>query len=192
MADSLQEFFEGVDLSASGLQQVALQVETVPPKLKISRLFNAPNQEHLEMEFPSSLDLEIEFPSISNLNELSQRVAEGRHNKPFRLTLVSSIIPKTSPRTLPLDCSTLEQGFGPQDYANWGSVGAALYRPLLKRTSEKHKRIYCNQAYTAAARTQIPRLAPSPRTCNFKLFPEAWLCDECNYTEREKAEYPWL
>ena len=61
-----------MDLSASGLQQVALQVETVPSKLKISRLINAPNLEHLEMEFPSSLDLEIEFPSISNLNELSQ------------------------------------------------------------------------------------------------------------------------
>ena len=171
MADPMQEPFQGVDFSASGLRQVALQFRRYVPKLGISGLISAPNLEHLELEFPSAVDGEH--------LELSLCVAPRRHDKPFRLTLVTYYIHETSSRNLLLDLRCLEQGFGPQDYANWESVGAALHQPLLKPTSEKHKRIYCNQAYTAAARAQSSRLAAALQTCNFELFREDWLCEKC-------------
>ena len=167
-----------MNFSASGLRQVALQFETDAPKLNISKLISAPNLEHLELE----------FPSISNLAELSLQVAPRRHDKPFRMTLVSSKIPKRWPgqTTLPLDWRTLEQGFGPQDYTNWESMGAVLHQPLVRESDTKDKRIYCNQAYTAAVRARTPRLAASLQTCDFELLKdEEFLCEDC---EDERAD----
>ena len=165
-----------MNFSASGLRQVALQFETDAPKLKISKLISAPNLEHLELE----------FPSISNLAELSLQLAPRRQDKPFRMTVVSSKIPKTSPRTLDLDWRSLEKGFGPQDYTNWPRTGADLHHPLVRESERKHKWIYCNRAYTAAARAQTPRLAAAPQTCSFKLLDEEWMCEECEEYRRQK------
>ena len=178
MAASLQEPFQGVDFSASGLRQVALQFETDASQLNISELISAPNLEHLELE----------FPSIANLDEPDLQVAPGRHNKPFMLIVVSSIIPETSPSTLPLEWRTLERGFGLQDYTDWRNMGvAALHQPLLRESDRKHRRIYCNLAYTAAARAQTLRLALSQQTCDFKLFREDWLCWKCEELDWRRA-----
>ena len=183
---SLQDPFQGADLSASGLRQVALYFESGRPEPIISGLIGAPNLEHLELE----------FPSISDLHELSLQISHGNHNRPFSLTLVASrtlMIPplsrtrKTQPLTLPLDWKTLEQGFGPQDYTNWQRTGLALHPPLVRESDRKSKRIYCNQAYTAAARARTPRLAVSPQSCEFKLFCEEWWCDDCEgYREQKR------
>ena len=136
-----------MDFSASGLRQVALQFQKSAPKLNISKLIGAPNLETLELEFPSILGLELPL-----------QIAQRRHNKPFRLTLIA-FLPKTPPLTFPLDWATLEQSFGPQDYTKWRRTGLALHQPLVRESNRKQKSIYCNKAYTAAVRARIPRLA---------------------------------
>ena len=146
---------------------MALQFQKNSPKLNISELIGAPNLEHLELEFPSFLGLELPL-----------QIAQAKHNKPFRLTLVA-FLPKTLPLTLPLDWKTLEQGFGPQDYTKWRCTGSALHQPLVRESYRKQRSIYCNKAYTAAARARIPRLAAAPPICDFKLFREDWLCERC-------------
>ena len=185
MAGSLQDPFQGAYLSASGLRQVALYFESARPEPIISGLIGAPNLEHLELE----------FPSISDLHELSLQISHGNHKKPFSLTLVASrtlMIPslsrtrKTQPLTLPLDWKTLEQGFGPQDYNNWRSTGLALHQPLVRDWDRKDKGIYCNSAYTAAARARTPRLAASPPICEFELFRVQWRCDYCEEYRHQK------
>lgn len=173
MAESLQDPFQGVRLSESGLRQVALQFRTNASKLKISRLICAPSLEHLELEFPS-----INLAAAPR--QAMQYKPTGRHDKPFRMTLASSNIPdETSPKTLPLTWRILERKFGPQDYTEWQSTGLALHPPLVRESDRKHKRIFCNQAYTAAVRARTPRLAETPKTCEFKLFREDWLCGTC-------------
>ena len=181
MTDSLQEPFRGVKLSASGLRQVALKYRTAVPNLKISELISAPNLEHLELE----------FPSISDIIELPLRIAGGKQHKPFRLTLVSSGCVRHSPRTLSLDWNALEKGFGPQDCTNWRRTGFELHQPLVRESNWKHRRIYCNQAYTAAARARTPRLAESPQTCEFELFREDWLCEKCEEKDQEIGRGTW-
>ena len=166
---------------------MALQFYTDLPMLKISKLISAPNLEHLELEFPS-------INNVAHL-QLFVRVAPRRHRKPFKLTLVASKMPNCcnrSPRSLPLDWYNLEQGFGPQDYTSRDCMEAVLHQPLL-RESDKHRRIYCNQAYTAAAKAQTFRLAAAPQPCNFKLFrSEEWLCADCeDYTEQRRIDAGW-
>ena len=171
IAVPIQEPFRGTNFSASGLRQVALQFDVDQPNLDLSDLISAPNLEQLELVFP--------WRCISNL-DLSLRVAQGRHKKPFSIALVSSkIYDKTIvPITLPLDWLTLEQGFGPQDYTNWACMRAALHQPLVEHSGRRIKRIYCNSAYTAAARAQTPRLAATLQSCEIKLG-EEWLCGNC-------------
>ena len=49
--------------------------------------------------------------------------------------------------------------------------------------------IYCNLAYTAAARARTPRLAETPKTYEFKLFCEEWWCNDCEeHREQERID----
>ena len=160
----MQEAFPGVDLSASGLQAVALVFRDYTGRMELSNLLNAPLLECLELG----------FVAVSEL-KLSAKINVPRHDKPFRLTLAT----KDKPQHQQLVWPTLQEGFGPQDTKQTLGSEFLLHQTLLKRTWQFHLQTYCNAAHMRAVKAKRSREGLAPRSCNYRLLKSKHRCQGC-------------
>lgn len=167
----MQEALPGVDLSASGLQTVALVFKRDTPKMELSNLLNAPLLECLELD----------FPRLNGL-KLSMDINVQRHEKPFLFTLVSRNGSRLQDKRF---WQALEVGFGPQSNGKSPGREFLLHQTLLKERwndmfRDDYMKSYYNAAHTRAAKAKRSRETLAPRSCDHRLFESSKrLCEEC-------------